>query len=84
MLLLIHSKTSFLTRNKYILEKCSSCGKWNRVSVNKIFIEPSNPIEPKVKVIIPMYEPLQISKCEKCGKVIAEPTELIRIVAVKE
>jgi hypothetical protein len=27
-----------------------------------------------------MYEPLQISKCEKCGNVIAEPKELIRIV----
>ena len=31
----------------------------------------------KVKVFIPMYEPLQISKCEKCGKVIAEPKEPI-------
>jgi hypothetical protein len=27
-----------------------------------------------------MYEPLEISKCKKCGKVIAEPKELIRIV----
>jgi len=26
-----------------------------------------------------MYEPLEVSKCEKCGKVIAEPKELIRI-----
>jgi hypothetical protein len=26
-----------------------------------------------------MYEPLQVSKCEKCGNVIAEPKELIRI-----
>jgi ribosomal protein S27E len=24
-----------------------------------------------------MYEPLETSKCEKCGKVIAEPKELI-------
>jgi hypothetical protein len=29
-------------------------------------------------------QPSQISNCEKCGKVIAEPKELIRIVAVKE
>jgi len=29
--------------------------------------------------MIPMYEPLKISKCKKCGKVIAEPKELIRI-----
>jgi len=26
--------------------------------------------EPKVKALIPMYEPLQVSKCEKCGKII--------------
>ncbi len=54
-------------------------GYWNRVSVNKIFIEEANPIEPKVTVLIPMYEPLELTKCEKCGKIIAEPKELIRI-----
>jgi len=53
-----------------------SCGHWNRVPVNKIFFEQPNPIESKVKVMIPMYEPLQVSKCDKCGKVIAEPKEL--------
>ena len=58
--------------------KCSTCGHWNRVPVNKIFVEPDSP-EPKVKVLIPVYKPLQVSKCEKCGKVIAEPEELIRI-----
>jgi len=26
-----------------------------------------------------MYEPLETSKCKKCGKIIAEPKELIRI-----
>ena len=47
--------------------------------MNKIFIEqPSS--ERKVKVLIPMYEPLKVVKCKKCGKVIAEPKELIRIV----
>jgi hypothetical protein len=39
-----------------------------------------NSAKPKVKVFIPMYEPLQVSKCEKCGKIIAQPKELIRIV----
>ena len=58
--------------------KCSSCGHWNRIRVNKIFIE-QNTSEPKVKTFIPMYEPLEISKCEKCGEVIAEPKEPIRI-----
>jgi len=59
--------------------KCSNCGYWNRVPVNKIFIEEANPIKPKVKVLIPMYEPLELTKCKKCGKIIAEPKELIRI-----
>jgi len=26
-----------------------------------------------------MYEPLEVSKCKKCGEIIAEPKELIRI-----
>jgi len=26
-----------------------------------------------------MYAPLEVSKCKKCGKVIAEPKELTRI-----
>ena len=57
--------------------KYSGCGHWNRVPVNKIFIEQISP-EPKVKVMIPMYEPIEVVKCKKCGKVIAEPKELIR------
>lgn len=59
--------------------KCPSCGHWNRVQVNKLFIEQPSP-EPKVQVMVPMYEPLQVSKCEKCGKIIAEPKELVKIV----
>jgi len=34
----------------------------------------------RVKVLIPMYEPLEVVKCKKCGKIIAEPKELVRIV----
>ena len=59
--------------------KCSSCGHWNRVKVNKIFIEQPSP-EPKVKAFIPMYEPLEVTKCKKCGKVIADPKYLVQIV----
>jgi len=33
-------------------------------------------IEPKVEVLIPMYEPLQISKFEKCGKAMPEPKRI--------
>ena len=55
--------------------KFPNCGHWNRVQVNKIFIEQPNPIEPKVKVLIPMYEPLKTETCKKCRKVIAQPKE---------
>jgi len=58
--------------------KCPDCGHWNRIPVNKIFIE-QNSSERKVKVLIPMYEPLETVKCKKCGKIIAEPKELIGI-----
>jgi len=47
------------------------------------FVEQDSP-EPKVKVFIPMYLPLQFSKCEKCGEVIAQPKELIKIVKSAE
>jgi len=43
--------------------KCPACGHWNRVPANKIFIEQPSP-EPKVRVMIPMYEPLEIVKCK--------------------
>jgi ribosomal protein L44E len=58
--------------------KCSFCGHWNSILVNKVFLEQTSP-EPEVQVMIPMYMPLQVSKCKKCGKMIAEPKELIRI-----
>jgi phage FluMu protein Com len=58
--------------------KCSGCGHWNRVSVNKILIE-QNSSEPKVIVFISMYEPVEVTKCKKCGKVLAEPKEFVRI-----
>jgi len=39
---------------KTLRMKCPSCGHWNRIQVNKIFIEqPSS--EPKVRVMIPFY-----------------------------
>ena len=59
--------------------KCPNCRHWNRVPVSKVLVEQDSP-EPKVKVFIPMYLPLQVSKCEKCGEVIAQPKELIKIV----
>ena len=56
---------------KMLRMKCNVCGYWNRFEVNKLFIEkPSS--EPKVKAIIPFYEPLKTETCKKCGKVIGE------------
>ena len=63
--------------------KCPSCGHWNRVPVNKIFIEQETS-EPKVKAYIPMYEPLKTETCKKCKSVIAESKELIRIIKCKQ
>jgi CRISPR/Cas system-associated protein Csm6 len=61
--------------------KCSNCGHWNRIEVNKLFIEQETS-EMKVKAFIPMYEPLKTENCKKCGRVIAEPKELIRITSM--
>jgi len=59
--------------------RCRSCGHWNRVPINKVLVRQNSP-ESKDEILILMYEPLQISKCEECGKIIAEPKELIRIM----
>jgi uncharacterized OB-fold protein len=62
--------------------RCPNCGHWNRVPVNKIFVEQPSP-EPKVKVMVPMYKPIEGTECNKCGRVVAEPKELIRILKSK-
>jgi hypothetical protein len=63
--------------------KCRGCGHWNRIPVNKIFLEQQTS-EPKVTAYIPMYDPLEVAKCTKCGKVLARPKELVRIVRTGE
>jgi RNase P subunit RPR2 len=62
--------------------KCKACGHWNRIEVEKVFLEPESH-EPKVKVFVPMYSPLKVETCKKCKSVIAEPKELIRIVKMR-
>ena len=58
------------TRNKaefkYLLEKCQ-----NVFALNKSCL--------KVQVHVPMHEPLEVVRCEKCRKAIAEPKEPISI-----
>ena len=73
----VHSPMS-LNMQRRLRMKCPSCGHWNKFLVNKIFLERASP-EPKVQLFVPMYEPLEIVKCRKCGKIIAEPKELIRV-----
>ena len=59
------------TDNYRSLMKCPHCSHWNRIEVDKIFVEqPSS--EPKVRVMIRMYEPLEAVECKKCGKAIAD------------
>ena len=50
--------------------KCPNCGHWNRVPASKIFIE-QNTFDSEVKAYIRVYEPLEVVRCKKCGKVIA-------------
>jgi hypothetical protein len=59
--------------------KCKACGYWNRIEVKKLFIEQETS-KPEVKAIIPMYEPIKTETCKKCGSLIAEQKEMIRIV----
>ena len=59
--------------------KCRNCGHWNRIGVEKVFLNPDSP-EPKVQVFLPSYLPPKTEKCSKCNHVIAEEKELIRIV----
>ena len=59
--------------------KCPHCGSWNKIQVNKIFLDQETS-EPKVKAFIPMYPPLREETCKKCGSLIAEPREFIRIL----
>jgi len=40
---------------------CPNGGYWNRVPVNKVFIEQPTS-EPKAKAFIPMYQPLEVVK----------------------
>jgi hypothetical protein len=58
--------------------KCKDCGHWNRIEVEKVLLNPDSP-EPKVKVFLPSYLPLKTEKCSKCGHVIAQQEELIKI-----
>jgi len=54
-----------------------------RVPVNKAFFEPHDQPEPEVKVIIPMFQPQRVTKCEKYRRIIAEPKVFIRIIEGK-
>jgi predicted nucleic-acid-binding Zn-ribbon protein len=67
---------------RFLRINCKSCGYWNRIEVNKLFVEQETG-EPKVKVFIPNYNPLKTGTCKKCKTIIAKPDELIRILKAK-
>jgi len=67
-----------ISLRRFLRMKCKACGFWNRIEVDKIFIEQPSP-EPKVMALIPMYEPLKTETCKKSKSVIAEPKELTRV-----
>ena len=50
------------------------CGHWTRITFDTVFFEPPLP-EPKVRMMKRMYKPLKETKCVKCGRVIAKPSE---------
>jgi len=64
---------------KILRMKCPFCGCWNRFPVDKVFVE-QHVSDPKIKAFIPMYKPLELIRCKKCGEIIGNPNELIRIV----
>lgn len=59
--------------------KCKNCGHWHSMEVEKLMLNPDCEI-PKVQVFIPHFLPLKQEKCTKCGSIIAEERELIRII----
>ncbi|MDH5794140.1 MAG: hypothetical protein OEZ18_06240, partial [Candidatus Bathyarchaeota archaeon] len=54
---------------------------FNRFISKRVLTFPFQQIHEKhqFRVFIPLYEPLEVIKCKKCGKIIAEPKELIGI-----
>ena len=56
--------------------KCRNCGSWNKIEVEKIFVNSGNS-ESKLKIFLPAYLPLNSEKCYKCNRVIAEKNRII-------
>jgi hypothetical protein len=58
--------------------RCSACGFWNSFEAERLVAE-QDTSEPRAKIVFPIYVPLKLETCGTCGKIIAEPKELIRI-----
>jgi hypothetical protein len=57
--------------------KCMNCGNWNRIEVEKIFVN-AGISESKLQIFLPAYLPLRTEKCSKCDQVIVKENRLIR------
>ena len=58
--------------------QCPKCKTWNRILLNKVFLEPKGH-EHKVKAFISMCQPIRKTKCSKCQTILGKPDELFRI-----
>ncbi len=56
--------------------KCRNCGNWNTIEVEKIFLN-SGISDSKLKVFLPVYQPLKTEQCSKCSQIIAKEKEII-------
>ena len=57
--------------------KCRNCGNWNRIEVEKIFLN-AGISESKLKIFLPAYLPLKTEKCSKCNQVIVKEKGIIQ------
>jgi RNase P subunit RPR2 len=58
--------------------KCSACGFWNRFETERLVAQ-QDTSEPEAIIVYPVHSPTKLETCEKCGKIISESKEPIRI-----
>jgi hypothetical protein len=50
-----------------LMVKCSACGFWNRLEAERLVAQ-QDTFEPEAKIVYPVYSPLKLETCKKCGK----------------
>ena len=72
------SKKGKSTRTKLRI-KCTQCGHWNRIEVEKVMLNPDSQ-KPQAKIYLPTYLLQKTEVCLKCKAVFAEKDEATRII----